>query len=161
MNMKSSEMLHILQQDPRFTSLTLATLKSLRLKHRFLFQNSTQADQEVARQTTYNVVLQHLKSGQSARYGISYTHTIARMTANCFISRDQIAEMNRQLDPIGVASRTAQAHRQRSRYRVKGPNRVWSIDGHDKLTRFGIEIYGIIDAYSRFLIDCYVGIGTR
>ena len=161
MNMKLSEMLYILQQDPRFASLTLPTLKSLRLKHRFLFQNYTEADQEVARQTAYNVVLQHLKSGQSARYGINYTHTIARMTAKCFISRNQIAEMNRQLDPIGVAARTAQTHRQRSRYRVKGPNRVWSIDGHDKLTRFGIEIYGIIDAYSRFLIDCYVGIGTR
>ena len=66
MNMKSSEMLYILQQDQRFITLTLATLKSLRLKHRFLFQNSTIADQEAARQTAYNVVLQHLKSGQSA-----------------------------------------------------------------------------------------------
>jgi hypothetical protein len=30
-------MLYILQQDLRFTNLTLATLKSLRLKYRFLF----------------------------------------------------------------------------------------------------------------------------
>jgi hypothetical protein len=161
MNVKSSEMLYILQQDPRFTNLTFSTLKSLRLKHRFLFQNHSKADQEVALQTAHDVVLQHLKTGQSARYGIVYTHTIARMTAKCFISRNQIAEMNRQLDPCGVAARTAQAHRQRSRYRVKGPNLLWSIDGHDKLTQFGIEIYGIIDAYSRFVLDCYVGIGTR
>jgi hypothetical protein len=46
------------------------------------------------------------------------------MTAKCFISQDQIAEMNRQLDPVGVAAQTAQAHRQRSRYQVKGPNQV-------------------------------------
>jgi hypothetical protein len=154
-------MLYILNQDERFSKLTLSTLKSLRLKHRFLFQNSTKADQETAREIASQVVLQHLQSGQSARYGITYAHTIVRLTAKCFISRNEIAEMNRQLDPIGVAARTAHAHRQRSRYRVKGPNRVWSIDGHDKLTRFGIEIYGMIDAYSRFIIDCYVGIGTR
>src|SRR5436305_13232797 len=48
MNMKSSEMLSILQQDPRFTSLTLATLKTLWLKHRFLFRNYSNADKEVA-----------------------------------------------------------------------------------------------------------------
>ena len=160
MNINSSEMLYILQEDPRFTSLTLATLKRLRLKHRFLFRNYSEADQELAHQTAYDIVLQHLQSGQSARYGITYSHTIARMTANCFISRNQIAEMNRQLDPVGVATRTAQAHRQRSRYRVKGPNRVWSIDGHDKLTRFGIEIYAMIDAYAQFILDAYVGIGT-
>jgi hypothetical protein len=86
MNMKSFEMLHILQQDLRFTNLTLATLKSLRLKHRFLFRNSRRFDQEVAFQTAYNIVLQHLKSRQSARYRIVYAHTIARMTAKCFIS---------------------------------------------------------------------------
>jgi hypothetical protein len=37
---------------------------------------------------------------------------------------------------------------------------VWSINRHDKLTRFRVEIYGIINAYSRFLIDCYVSIRT-
>ena len=44
---------------------------------------------------------------------------------------------------------------------MKGPNRVWSIDGHDKLTRFGIEIYAMIDAYAQFILDAYVGIGTQ
>ena len=154
-------MLHILQQDPRFTTLTPHALKCLRLKHRFLYRNNTLADQERATQIAHDVVLQHLKTGQSARYGITYAHTIARMTAQSFISRDQVASITRQLDPIGVASRTARTHRQRSRYRVKGPNRVWSVDGHDKLTEFGFEIYGIIDGYSRFIINVYVGLGTR
>lgn len=154
-------MLFILQQDQRFTTLSLATLKSLRLKHQLLFRNYSGADQEVAYQTAFNVVLQHLKSGQSAQYGINYTYTIAQMTAKCFISQNQIAEMNQQLDPVSVAAQTAQAHRQRSRYRVKGPNRVQSIDGHDKLTRFGIEIYAMIDAYAWFILDCYIGIRTQ
>ena len=122
-------MLYILQQDPRFKNLTLSKLKRLRLKHRFLFRNYTRTDQEVALQTAYDVVLQHLKSGQSARYGITYAHTIARMTAKCFISRDQIAEMNRRLDPVGVAARTARAHRQRSRYRVKAQTKYGLLMG--------------------------------
>jgi hypothetical protein len=83
------------------------------------------------------------------------------MTAKCFISQDQIAEMNQQLNPVGVAARTARIHRQRSRYRVKGPNLLWSINGHDKLTQFRIKIYRMIDAYSRFVLDCYVSIGTQ
>ena len=39
--------------------------------------------------------------------------------------------------------------------------RVWSADGHDKLKDFGIEIYGIIDAYSRYIVFIYVGISSR
>ncbi|PUU74717.1 hypothetical protein B9Z19DRAFT_998584, partial [Tuber borchii] len=41
------------------------------------------------------------------------------------------------------------------------PNRVLSIDGHDKLSHFGFEIYGAIDAYSRYIVWCYVGISNR
>ena len=141
--------------------LTPRALKSLRLKHRFLFQNSTLEDQEFAARIVHDIVLQHLKTGQSARYGITYAHTIARMTAKTFISRNLVASTTRQLDPIGVAARTANTHRQRSRFRVKGPNRVWSVDGHDKLLEFGFEIYRIIDGYSRFIINVYVGLGTR
>ncbi|RPA91874.1 hypothetical protein L873DRAFT_1597612, partial [Choiromyces venosus 120613-1] len=46
-------------------------------------------------------------------------------------------------------------------YFVKGPNRVLSIDGHDKLSRFGFEVYGAIDGYSRYIVWCYVGISNR
>ena len=51
--------------------------------------------------------------------------------------------------------------RRRKEYTVEGPNRVFSIDGHDKLSRFSFEIYGAIDAYSRFIVWCYVGISNR
>ena len=46
-------------------------------------------------------------------------------------------------------------------YFVKVPNRVFSIDGHDKLSRFGFEIYSAIDAYSRYIVWCYIGISNR
>jgi len=83
------------------------------------------------------------------------------MTAKSFISRNQVATLTRELDLVGVAARTGRTHRQRARYRVKGPNRVWSVDGHNKLKDFGFEIYRIIDGYSRFIINIYIGLGTR
>ncbi|KAG0643329.1 hypothetical protein HOY80DRAFT_1094323 [Tuber brumale] len=47
--------------------------------------------------------------------------------------------------------------RKREQFIVKGPNRVWSIDGHDKLSRFGFHIYASIDAFSRYIVWCYIG----
>ena len=46
-------------------------------------------------------------------------------------------------------------------YVVPGPDWLWRLDGHDKLARFGIEIYGCVDAYSRKIIWFYVGSSNR
>ena len=51
--------------------------------------------------------------------------------------------------------------RNRGSYVVPGPNAIWCLDGHDKLAEWGIEIYGGIDAYSRFVPWVYVGISNR
>ena len=82
------------------------------------------------------------------------------MTAHCFISRDQVAAATQKLDSDGVAARKAPVHHQQPQYRIKGPNRVWSVDRHDKLKKFGFEIYGMIDAYACFILNVYVGVGT-
>ena len=42
-----------------------------------------------------------------------------------------------------------------------GNDWCWSIDGHDKLRNFGIEIYGAVDAHSRRILWFYVGILNR
>jgi len=61
--------------------------------------------------------------------------------------------------PEGVESRTHEAGRRKRRpyFITKGPNWSWSMDGHAKLSRWGIEIYGCIDSYSRFMLWLYVG----
>jgi hypothetical protein len=38
---------------------------------------------------------------------------------------------------------------------------MWCLDGHDKLARWGIEIYGCVDAYSRNILSFYVGHSNR
>jgi hypothetical protein len=52
-----------------------------------------------------------------------------------------------------------QSHR--GEYIVPGPNFLWSVDGYCKLAPYGIEVYGAIDAYSRYIIWIYVGISGR
>src|SRR2546421_2800428 len=39
---------------------------------------------------------------------------------------------------------------------VKGPNQVWSIDGHDKLSAYRFQIYGIIDTYSHKILGMFI-----
>jgi hypothetical protein len=51
--------------------------------------------------------------------------------------------------------------KRRDNYVVPGPDWLWCLDGHDKLSRFGIEIYGCVDAYSRKIIWFFVGSNNR
>ena len=44
---------------------------------------------------------------------------------------------------------------------IKGPNRIWSINSYNKLSRFGFQIYSIIDIYSRRILDFFVNLSNR
>jgi hypothetical protein len=62
-----------------------------------------------------------------------------------------------QVDPIGVLERRLHRRWRRDDFVTSGPDFIWSLDGHDKLLRYGIQIYGAVDAYSRKIIWWYVG----
>ena len=56
-------------------------------------------------------------------------------------------QLVRELDPGGVASHMfARQNVPHGEYRVAGPNRVMSVDGHHKLTLYGFEVCAGIDA---------------
>ena len=78
------------------------------------------------------------------------------------MNRHQVRKALHVLDQQGVAERgkAIGGSRSRKEFYIQGPNRVLSIDGHDKLSRFGYEIYGAIDAYSRYIVWCYIGISN-
>jgi hypothetical protein len=67
----------------------------------------------------------------------------------------------KELDPEGHKRRAKDLQRRRKEYIVPGPDYIWSLDGHDKLQDWGIEIYAAIDAYSRKIMWIYVGISNR
>ena len=75
--------------------------------------------------------------------------------------RDTSKEAAKAIDPVGHDFHTQGKLKQRGRFIVKGPNRVWSADGHDKLVDFGFQIYGLIDSYSRFVLNAFFGITNR
>ena len=71
------------------------------------------------------------------------------------LHRHKIQSILYQIDPEGVE------HRRwgvlvRRRFRCPGPDHIWSADGHDKLQKWGIRIYGFIDAWSRRILGLFV-----
>ena len=90
-----------------------------------------------------------LDSGQTILYGRQYTYERLKQ-AGMPVVRNRMFQILKSLDPVGVASRRLLlTPRPRGAYRVPGPNFVWSIDGHHKLSMYGIKIYAGIDAFSR------------
>jgi len=68
------------------------------------------------------------------------------------VVRDRIFKILKELDPLGLTSRSIHlSSKARGAYLVPGPNFVWSIDGHHKLSMYGIEIYAGIDVFSRYV----------
>ncbi|KAI8940778.1 hypothetical protein NX059_002044 [Plenodomus lindquistii] len=75
-----------------------------------------------------------------------------------FFTRDLLFKEYAAINPEAVQRRLNDHQRRRGEYIVNGPNWCWSIDGHEKIKPYGIEIYACIDAYSRYVIWAYVGI---
>lgn len=104
--------------------------------------------------TAHDTIMQaeierQLNSGQTTLYGRQYTYQRLKQVG-IPVLRHRMFSILRELDPEGVASRRLHMqHKPRGGFSVPGPNFVWSIDGHHKLSMYGIEIYAGIDAYSR------------
>jgi hypothetical protein len=66
----------------------------------------------------------------------------------------------KQLDPVGLERCRRDLNRKKGEYIVLSPDYIWSIDGHDKLSQWGFQIYVCIDAYSCNIIWIYIGISN-
>jgi hypothetical protein len=89
--------------------------------------------------------------------GFLYTHFRRK---GFIVARDRLFKIYRTINPEAVERRRHNLQQRRGEYLVPGPNFIWSIDGHNKLKPYGIEIYGCIDAYSRYVIWLYVGVSN-
>jgi len=67
------------------------------------------------------------------------------------LHRDDVAALLKRLDPLSVENRRRKRFVRRVFY-TRGPNDLWSADGHDKIKQFGFPLHGCIDAYSRKMI---------
>ena len=104
-----------------------------------------------AHNLTIQIQLQTLlRSRETTLYGRQYTYLRLKQIGMPLV-RDRIFQILKELDPSGVPSRCINlSSRPRGAYLLPGPNFVSSIDGHHKLSMYGIEIYASIDAFSSY-----------
>ncbi|PUU73974.1 hypothetical protein B9Z19DRAFT_1134117 [Tuber borchii] len=93
-----------------------------------------------------------LASGQTTLYAREYTHQSLKQSGIPVVW-DSIFTIFKGLDLIGVANRQLHLRTNpRSLDLVPGPDFVWPLDGHHKLSMYGIEIYAGIDTYSQYTL---------
>ncbi|KAI9779460.1 MAG: hypothetical protein M1816_001870, partial [Peltula sp. TS41687] len=151
------EILDLLREEKYMLSSTglVRIRKSMGLLRRLPLENRQEADRQLR-----ELVQLELAKGEITGYGRELLHTHFR-AQGYIASRDRLFAVVRELDPEGVAQRTNRMQRHRGEYVVAGPNQLWSLDGYCKLEQYGFQVYAAIDAYSRYVVWCYVGISAR
>lgn len=113
-------------------------------------------DAEIIRVMKEHLVLE----GSIQDYGRAHLYTYFRRRGITISLHDIMLAM-RKIDPEGVRARLARKTRKRKKFLVAGPDAIWSINTHCKLEFCGIQIYAVINAYSRKLLWIYVGVSSR
>ena len=78
-------------------------------------------------------------------------HAKLQQKYNLQIPHHTVAELQRQLDPDGVTSRSYSRLVKRPNV-SSGPVCSWHVDGYVKLKPFGFAVSGYIDGYSRCIL---------
>ncbi|KAF1936682.1 hypothetical protein EJ02DRAFT_479412 [Clathrospora elynae] len=154
LNLDDSEILRMLHAEG-YTNISPATIVRLRftlgLKHK--------DEQDIADILAYGLVEEEMKKGIIDGYGRQMLQVHFKQH-NMFFSRNRLFKAYCTLNPEAVERRRNDQQRRRGEYIVPGPNWCWSINGHNKLKPYGIQIYACIDAYSRYVIWAYVGVSA-
>ena len=94
-----------------------------------------------------DTLIRHELEGSNSSIGYIAMHQ--RCIRNgLMVSRVIVAQIMKHLNIIGVNMRRRGTLRRRLYY-SQGTNRVWYLDGYDKLKPYSFEIYGCIDRYNR------------
>ena len=113
-------------------------------------------------------VIQSYGKGQLVEHFQKLGHPVIRYISYDLLSflftniiRDRLFALYCTLAPDAVNRRYRDVQRKKGECVIPGPNLVWSVDGHDKLAPFGIEIYAGIDGHARYITWLYIGISNR
>ncbi|EEA18591.1 hypothetical protein TMatcc_005566 [Talaromyces marneffei ATCC 18224] len=156
--LRDRQIIHALEKNGiKISQSTLTTIRRrLGLHRRVVNPEDIQNINDLVRAE----VQKQLNSGRIEGYGRGHLYRFFRLKGYN-IARDRLYSIVQELDPDGVKRRKSDVYRRRGEYVVPGPNYIWSMDGHDKLSFWGIQIYAAIDAFSRYITWCYVGISNR
>jgi hypothetical protein len=135
------------------------TLVRLRLELGLKRRIRSPEEIEQAERVVQDLVQEGIQSGAIDGYGKQYLYLHFRQLG-MNVARDRMFQVYRTLNPTGIERRNQDRQRRKGEYLVRGPNFIWSIDGHEKLKPYGFEIYACIDAYARYIVWVYVGISA-
>jgi len=95
------------------------------------------------------LVLGEMEMDPSKRAGPRTVRERIKLKTGIYLKRDYISTVMHNVDPGGFRLRqpTSRVIR-RSALTSRGPHDEWSADGHDKLVKYGIGIWGIRDKFS-------------
>jgi hypothetical protein len=137
-------------------------VRSIRTAKGWKHRTRDTAERQLNWSETFDRVGQALAEGTVRSYGREMVYSNLRRQQGYRARQDDVRNALKLQDPVGTETRKPGAKRKRRlEYIVPGPNFLWSIDGHDKLASYGIEIYAAIDAYSRRILWFYVGNSNR
>ena len=141
---------------------TSSQVRRQRLRNDWRRRVASSADAEARRVEVANFIAQLLDEGGIRQYGRRQLLTRLSRKYKLKATGRDVRYALKLLDSCVVASRRpGMSRKRRINYEVTGPDWLWCIDGHDKLQKYGIKIYGCVDAYSRKIIWWYVGLLNR
>jgi hypothetical protein len=141
-----------------YLTLTARFVKRIRLEEGWLRRHNDPAAAETQEAGIIDAIEQLLAEGRIRQYGRRQLITHLARKHGHRSRRNNILTALQILYEYGVTSRTpGMKKKRRDNYVVPGLDWLWCFDGHDKLSRFGIEIYGCVDAYARKIIWFFVG----
>jgi hypothetical protein len=139
---------------------TARQVKRIRLKAGWL-RASSGAKKAAKRAETQQQVENAISNGPARIFGRRWLITWLRLHGFKAHQVD-VSIAQHLIDPDGVTSRLPGLRKIRlENYITSGPNFLWCLDGHDKFSQYGIQIYAAVDAYSRKIIWFYVGNSNR
>jgi len=137
-------------------------VRQIRCRCRWMRRHDAEVDALAQAQETQDLIQNLLAEGTIRQYGMRLLTTHLAVKYGHRARSDHVRAAIHILDQNGLASRGRVGQRKpRKNYVVPGPDWLWCLDGHDKLSRYGIAIYGCVDAYSRNIIWFYVGSSNR
>uniref|UniRef100_A0A8H7N332 Integrase core domain-containing protein n=1 Tax=Bionectria ochroleuca TaxID=29856 RepID=A0A8H7N332_BIOOC len=133
-------------------------IRKIRFQEGLKRRAKTKEEQLVGLQRALEFFRQDLqKTSMILGLGRGLLWNYVRQQGKVLISQHRLYSAYAAIFPQEVAGRRDAKLRYRGNFKVPGPNFLWSLDGYEKLKKFGFQIYACIDAYSRCIIWFFVG----
>lgn len=137
-------------------------VEKIRLDKGWTLRNRSTEAQDSNWQTTKDLCWEAVMRGPARNWGRGHLQTYLQVHYSHLANVSHVQAALKDINAHrGVDHRPIVKPGRRPEALFHGPNYVWSIDGHAKLSPYGIDIYGAVDGYSRKLIWLYVGVSNQ